>query len=151
MARYVVYAFAHDAKDPATGQIVPVNQVLTVLDVEGDPNEQVVPEGFSIVPDDGTRVSWTPAPPPPVVPERVSPAQARIVLASHPSPNGENRTLLDDVNDVVNQAGGTIKLAWEYHDYVERHGVLVTQMQPIFGFTDEFLDQLFIEGGKVKI
>lgn len=86
----------------------------------------------------------TPTPPAPSVPQSVSNAQARAALMA----SGQ----FAQVDTFIKNSGNAVALmAWEYANFVDRHGTLVTALAPQFGFTDAQLDALFIAASQIVL
>jgi hypothetical protein len=87
------------------------------------------------------------------VPSEVTPRQARIVLALKPATSGDHPHLLAQVEaafgSLPEPEKTVARITWEYSIAVERTNPLIGQMQAIIGFTDEQIDQLFIEAAKL--
>lgn len=87
-------------------------------------------------------VEWSPRPIPVYVPQAVTPYQARVALL------GAN--LLAAVeNAVANHPDPRVKLVWDYALTWERASPFIEQLGGALGLTDEQIDALFIEAGKV--
>jgi hypothetical protein len=84
---------------------------------------------------------------PPVVPQSVSMAQARIALASIGKLAAVN-ALLDGLPEPQRTPA---LLAWEYAPTVSRTGNLVTTLGPALGLDDAALDALFMAAGNITL
>ncbi len=71
--------------------------------------------------------------PPPVT--LVTPRQARLALLG--------AGLLDQVEAMVEQAGGATKITWEYATEINRQDQLITGIGGALGLTEEQIDALF--------
>lgn len=122
--------------------------VFTIVD-QPDGVEPSVPNGFTIhaCPDD-CAVGWSfdgttfsaPPPPPAVVPQQVSPFQARKALL--------NNGLLAAVEAAVAQASDEVKIAWEYGLTVDRNSAFIQAMAPALNLSSAQIDALFIEAAR---
>lgn len=87
--------------------------------------------------------------PPPPIPTSVTPRQARIVLALTPSEDPAFANLLQQVEAAfaaLPEPDKTVaEITWNFSTEIQRSNPLITQMQAIIGFTDEQIDQLFIQ------
>lgn len=82
-------------------------------------------------------------PPPPLVPAEIQMWQARAILS--------RAGLLTNVNQAVAASTNEeVKIAWEYAPNVVRRSSFVTAMVEILGIDDATLDNLFIEGAKIR-
>lgn len=93
---------------------------------------------------------FPPPPAPPVpVPFAVTTRQARIILALQPSPDNAFPHLLAYITaqfEALPEPDKTVaEITWEYSTEVQRTNPLIAQMQAMIGFTDEQIDQLFIQ------
>lgn len=78
-----------------------------------------------------------------VVPAEIQMWQARAVLI--------RMGLINQVNAAVEASNNLeIKNAWEYAPNVVRKSAFVTALSAPLGLTESMLDQLFIEGAKIK-
>lgn len=80
---------------------------------------------------------------PKVIPESVTPYQARMALLG--------AGLLDDVdalmiNDATSRAA---KIAWEYATVIHRHSPLIDALAPALGLSDAQLDALFVAAAQI--
>jgi hypothetical protein len=85
----------------------------------------------------------TPNPAPPLPysgPQQIALWQLRSVLRDR----GEFETVNDDIMSGTNQK---LKDFWEYGNYIGRNDPITAQLQTVLGYTDEQMDQLFIDGG----
>jgi hypothetical protein len=81
--------------------------------------------------------------PPPQVPVEIQMWQARAILS--------RAGLLTNVNQAVTASTNPeIQIAWEYAPNVVRRSVFVTAMVGVLGLDDATIDNLFIEGAKIK-
>jgi hypothetical protein len=85
----------------------------------------------------------------PSVPPSITNFQARAVLMSLPG-SSPDRTLFDDINEVLKSEGGFAWQAWEQANEFTRNGLLVNDMGERFGLTQEELDQMFIQGARIE-
>ena len=77
------------------------------------------------------------------VPIEIQMWQARVILA--------RVGLLDAVNAAVEASDNAeIHIAWEYAPNVVRRSIFVTSMAVALGLSDATIDNLFIEGAKIK-
>lgn len=84
-----------------------------------------------------------PPPPPPPVPAEIQMWQARAMLI--------RMNLIDSVNFAVAASGNAeIKNAWEYAPNVVRKSGFVLAIANALNLDDATLDDLFIEGAKIK-
>jgi hypothetical protein len=105
---------------------------------------------LQLLPDGTVAYVWSiielpppPPPPPPTVPLQIQMWQARAVLI--------RMGIIDQVNQaVVASQNQEIANAWEYAPNVVRRSDFVTIMAGVLGFDDATLDNLFIEGAKIK-
>lgn len=75
------------------------------------------------------------------VPNKVSMRQARLqLLASNQ---------YETVNSAISTMGSAAQIEWEYATEVIRTNPLVAAMQQLLGWTDEQMDQYFIEASKL--
>lgn len=82
-------------------------------------------------------------PQPPVVPQQIQMWQARAILS--------RAGLLGSVDQAVKAATNPeIEIAWEYAPHVVRNSAFVSAMAGALGLTDEQIDNLFIEGAKIR-
>jgi hypothetical protein len=118
---------------------------------EFDPTTHYVGERtLQLLPDGTVAHVWSiielpppPPPPPPTVPSEIQNWQARTIL--------ERAGLFDTVDAAVKNSGNREMLhAWEYAPNVVRRSAFVTAMASVLGFDDATLDNLFIEGAKIK-
>jgi hypothetical protein len=79
---------------------------------------------------------------PPVVPNSVSPFQARSALLA--------AGLLETVDALVSNTGGQVKIAWEYATVFQRNSQFILSMQPLLNLTDEQIDELFIVASTIS-
>lgn len=77
-----------------------------------------------------------------VVPEAVSPYQARVALAS--------ANLLSTVDTMVANSNTIVQLAWNYATEVRRDSPFIEAMGSQLGLSNTQIDNLFIEAAKVK-
>jgi hypothetical protein len=81
--------------------------------------------------------------PPPPVPVEIQMWQARAILI--------RLGLIEQVNQAVAASGNPeIANAWEYAPNVVRRSVFVAAMAGALGLSDQVLDDLFIQGAKIK-
>ncbi|MFN8994310.1 MAG: hypothetical protein ACK5X3_11705 [Pseudomonadota bacterium] len=81
--------------------------------------------------------------PPPPVPSEIQMWQARAMLI--------RMNMLASVNAAVAASGNAeIQNAWEYAPNVVRRSAFVNAMAGALGLTDEQIDNLFIEGAKIR-
>jgi hypothetical protein len=73
-------------------------------------------------------------------PQQIALWQLRSVLRDR----GEFETVNDDIMSGTNQK---LKDFWEYGNYIGRNDPITAQLQTVLGYTDEQMDQLFIDGG----
>lgn len=116
-------------------------------------NTIVISEGASYAPPDGLTVIVPNEPasigdsivngvvipqpePPPIVPTKVTPLQARRALRA--------AELIDAVNAAVAAAGGDVQDAWEYATEIRRDDPLITAISAGLGLTEQQVDALFI-------
>ena len=78
-----------------------------------------------------------PPPGPPVVPASITPRQCRLLLL--------NKGLLASVTAVIAQQNEDVRITWEYALEFRRDDPLINQLAPVLNFTQEMLDQFFIE------
>lgn len=84
-----------------------------------------------------------PPPPPPPPPAEIQMWQARAILS--------RVGLLGSVDQAVKAATNPeIEIAWEYAPNVLRNSAFVMAMAGALGLDDAALDNLFIEGAKIK-
>jgi hypothetical protein len=84
-----------------------------------------------------------PEPPaPPLVPESVTPLQARRAL--------RKAGLLSTVNDFIATQPDEVQEAWEYCISVYRNDPLITSLQAELNLTDEQLDDLFRSAAEIQ-
>lgn len=76
-------------------------------------------------------------PPAPVVPQSVTPFQARRALLT--------AGLLDQVETAVASSNAEVRIAWEYGISVERNSPLTEALGKSLGLSDVQIDQLFIQ------
>ena len=76
-------------------------------------------------------------PPPPVVPQSVTPLQARRALLA--------AGLLDDVEAYVALQDQAVRLAWDYALEVRRDNAIIVAAAAALGWSAQQLDQLFIQ------
>jgi hypothetical protein len=82
-------------------------------------------------------------PPEPEVPAEIQMWQARAILS--------RVGLLNNVNQAVAASNNPeIQIAWEYAPNVVRRSVFVTSMATVLNIDDATIDNLFIEGAKIK-
>lgn len=72
---------------------------------------------------------------PSIVPQVVTPRQARLALLG--------AGLLDQVEAAVEAAGGATKITWEYATEILRHDPLIVSIGSALGLTSEQIDALF--------
>jgi hypothetical protein len=83
------------------------------------------------------------SPPPPPVPAEIANWQARTIL--------DRAGLFDLVDNAVKASGNReIVIAWEKAPNVVRRSAFVSAMAGALGLTDATIDDLFIEGAKIK-
>lgn len=81
--------------------------------------------------------------PPPSVPDQIQTWQARAILF--------RVGLLDAVNQAIANSGNAeIQIAWEYAPNVVRRSIFVTSIANAIGLSEATIDNLFIEGAKIK-
>lgn len=99
---------------------------------------------LQILPDETAAYVWTVVEnPPPVVPQQIQMWQARAILL--------RAGLLGAVDQAVKAATNPeIEIAWEYAPNVVRNSAFVSAMADTLGLTDEQIDNLFIEGAKIR-
>jgi hypothetical protein len=76
------------------------------------------------------------------VPAFVTPYQAREALVA--------AGLFTQADTMVNLAGGSIKMAWEYSVVIERASPFIATMQKALGLTNEQIDDLFRAASLIK-
>lgn len=133
--------------------IINGSDVINVIDYAAPPSNP--PPGFDepviAVQSDTAGPGWlydgeaftdpTP-PPPPYIPQSVTPLQARRALRA--------AGLLSTVNAwVASQPDEDIKDAWEYASVIERSGPLTLGAAAALGLTDAQLDALFIAAAQL--
>lgn len=83
------------------------------------------------------------------LPAFVTPRQARLVLVSNPATDEAYPNLLAQVEAAFASLPEPLKtqaeITWEYSTEIQRNNPLIAQMQAVIGFTDEQIDQLFIQ------
>ena len=80
---------------------------------------------------------------PPIVPSEIQNWQARTIL--------DRAGLFDTVDEAVKNSGNREMLhAWEYAPNVVRRSTFVAAMASVLEIDDATLDNLFIEGAKIK-
>lgn len=67
----------------------------------------------------------------------VTPRQARLALLA--------AGLLDQVETAVNQAGGAVKITWDYATEINRNDPLITTLGKTLNLTDTQIDNLFTQ------
>ena len=99
---------------------------------------------LQILPDQSVAYVWTVVEnPPPPVPQQIQMWQARAILL--------RSGLLGSVDQAVKVATNPeIEIAWEYAPHVVRNLAFVSAMAGALGLTDEQIDNLFIEGAKIR-
>ena len=99
---------------------------------------------LQILPDETVAYVWTVVEnPPPPVPQQIQMWQARAILS--------RVGLLGSVDQAVKAATNPeIEIAWEYAPSVLRNSAFVTDMARALGLNDVTVDNLFIEGSKIK-
>ena len=99
---------------------------------------------LQILPDQTVAYVWTVVEnPPPTVPYQIQNWQARTIL--------DRAGLFDTVDEAVKNSGNREMLhAWEYAPNVVRNSIFVTEMASTLEIDDATLDNLFIEGAKIK-
>ena len=101
-------------------------------------------KSLQILPDETVAYVWTVVEnPPPPVPAQIQMWQARAILS--------RAGLLGSVDQAVKAATNPeIEIAWEYAPHVVRNSAFVSAMAGALGLTDEQIDNLFIEGAKIR-
>lgn len=74
---------------------------------------------------------------PVVVITSVTPRQARLALLSE--------GLLDEVQTLVDQAGGAAKITWEYATEINRNDPLIESLGQTLGLSETQIDNLFTQ------
>ncbi len=93
--------------------------------------------------ENGVLISIEGEPPPPIVPNEIQMWQARAILF--------RSGLLGQVEQAVAASGNTeIEIAWEYAPNVVRRSSFVLALAGALGLDDGTIDNLFIEGAKIK-
>lgn len=87
---------------------------------------------------DGVFSPPSPEPAPNPVTQSMTARQTRLVLLG--------AGLLDDVESLVSGMSRAAQIEWEYATYIERDNVLIAEAQPMLGFSDEQMDDLFRTG-----
>lgn len=86
---------------------------------------------------------WETPPPPAAVPQTVALWQAKAALA------GVGKLAM--ATDIVTGIGGTIALAWEYGNTIDRSSPALQAMADRLGLSSDDLDNLFIAASKISI
>lgn len=76
-----------------------------------------------------------------MVPDRVSPYQARMAL--------ENAGLLTTVNSMVSAANTQVQLSWTYSNEIHRESPFIVALGSQLGLTNTQIDQLFIAAAQI--
>ena len=99
---------------------------------------------LQVLPDGSVAYVWSVVEiPPPTVPAEIQMWQARAILS--------RAGLLTNVNAAVAASTNEeVKIAWEYAPNVVRRSNFVLAMAGALGLNDATLDNLFIEGAKIK-
>jgi hypothetical protein len=84
------------------------------------------------------------------VPREITNFQARALLMQTPG-SAENRTLFQDVDDVLRQLGGVAFQAWEYTTIFPRNSVLIASIAEQFNLTNAQLDEMFITAAQISV
>lgn len=107
------------------------------------PNPIVLPNGdtlFGAVEDtefgDYKLIGWYKEAPPPVVPDRVTPRQARLLLLQ--------QGLLAQAEQMIAAMGEEAKITWEFATEITRNHPMIDAMAQTFNLTSEQIDQFFI-------
>jgi len=88
--------------------------------------------------------------PKPIIPISATNFQIRAALMSMPALGAQSGTMFDLVDAAVKSEAGLALQAWEYANDVDRTGPLVQQMAAAFGFSEDQLDQLFLEASTIS-
>lgn len=117
--------------EPPTLAGKPYRQFLEVLREEGEPFTGE---------ENGKWVIRTAAPEA-VVPNAVTPRQARLALLQ--------LGILDEVEAAVEQAETSVRIEWEYAIEIRRDNALLAQMAGSLGLDSDALDQLFVSAAEL--
>lgn len=118
-----------------------IGEVTPEFDAE---THQLGVKTLQVLADGSPAYLWSVVPvPPPSVPAEIQMWQARAILS--------RVGLLGSVDQAVKAAANPeIEIAWEYAPSVLRNSAFVTDMARALGLNDVTVDNLFIEGSKIK-
>ena len=120
-------------------------RVIGEVTPDYDPDTHHLGEkALQILPDETVAYVWTVVEnPPPPVPQQIQMWQARAILS--------RAGLLGSVDQAVKAAANPeIEIAWEYAPNVMRNSAFVMAMGGALNLSPAVLDNLFIEGAKIK-
>lgn len=119
--------------DEAHTTIRAVMDGVTVL-VPADPGNRHYQEIQAWVEQGNEITPYTP--PPPIIPQSVTPRQARLAI--------DSAGLTAQVEAAVTAAGAAAKITWDYALEIKRDDPLLDQLAQALKLTSDQLDQLFI-------
>jgi len=119
------------------------NDTITSWEINNNPKRN----NWILVPDKPTETSvwdngrWIE--PQVGIPQTISARQIRMWLVSHGISLSAIESAIDQIEDV--QQRELVRVEWEYAPYIERNHPMLVPISNSLGFTEEQIDQAFIE------